>query len=153
MFASMRTHLQRVEQNRSARKQRARYRAPEESQMPPSLFPSDDELPTWLHTTLCIAIVSPFAVFLLWFGIAAIVTGHLEPLSGPEPGQYFFGESAIDGAAARWAGVALTLLGTTFLSLGVSFTRYAAGRRMLRIIPWLLLIASLAISFLVRSSR
>ncbi len=149
MFAGLCTHLQQV----TAHKQRACYRAPQELQMPPSLFPSDDELPTWLHTTLCIAVVSPFAVFLLCFGIAAIVTGHLEPLSGPELGQYFFGESAIDGTDARWAGVALTLLGTTFLSLGVSFTRYAAGRRVLCIIPWFLLIASLAISFLVRSSR
>lgn len=114
--------------------------------MRPSLFPSDDELPTWLHTTLCIAVVAPFAGFLLWFGLGAIVTGQLAPLPGPDFGQYFFGETAISGRAARVAGVSLSLLGLAFLGLGLSFTRAADEIRLLRLIPFLLLAASLLLS-------
>ena len=36
-----------------------------------SLFPSDESLPTWLHTLLLIIVVSPFAGWLFWFGLGA----------------------------------------------------------------------------------
>ena len=54
-----------------------------------SLFPSDDSLPTWLHTFACFFVVSWFGVPLLWWGAEAIHTRYLPPLSGPELGQYF----------------------------------------------------------------
>jgi len=111
--------------------------------MRPSLFPSDESLPTWLHTTLCLAVVSPFAGFLLWLGLVAIATGRLEPLPGPEIGQYLFGEVALTGKTARIAGATLLLLGTSFLALGLSFTRLAEERPILRAVPWALLFVSL----------
>lgn len=111
--------------------------------MSPSLFPSDEALPTWLHTVLCLAVVAPLAGFLFWFGLVAIATATLEPLPGPGMGQYFFGETAITGRKARLAGATLLLLGTTFLSLGISFTRFAEERSILRFIPWMLLFVSL----------
>lgn len=111
--------------------------------MPPSLFPSDEALPTWLHTALCLAVVAPFAGFLFWFGLVAIATATLEPLAGPDVGQYFFGTTPLHGREARLAGATLLLLGTAFLALGLSFTRFAEDRPIPRLIPWTLLLFSL----------
>jgi hypothetical protein len=41
-----------------------------------------------LHTTLLFLIVSPFAGFLLLHGLGALATGTLEPLNGPDAGQF-----------------------------------------------------------------
>mgnify|MGYP001010916551 FL=1 len=52
----------------------------------------------------------------------------------------------MSGRAARVAGVSLLLLGLAFLGLGLSFTRFAAETRLLRVVPFVLLAASLILS-------
>ena len=117
-----------------------------------SLFPSDETLPTWLHTTLLVLVVSPFSVPLLWFGLHAITTRHLEPLSGPELGQYFFGPSPLQGRAAVLAGFSLVIFACTFAALALQFSRLAPGNNTLRFLPWVLLVVSIAIFFGVKLS-
>ncbi len=109
-----------------------------------SLFP-DDALPTWLHTALLFIVVSPFALPLIWWGLVAIVRRHLEPLSGPEFGQWFFGRSALEGTEAVWAGLSLVVFGGSFYALAVRLMRMAEGHRMLRLLPWILVAASIVI--------
>lgn len=99
----------------------------------------DEELPTWAHTALTLAIASVFAVPLFWYGLGAIATGYLEPMMGPEFGQWWFGNKALMGRAAIIAGWALLDAGLVFLSLGVSFCRWAEGRTIVRLLPWGLL--------------
>jgi hypothetical protein len=112
---------------------------------------SDDALPTWLHTLLCIAIVTPFGLPLLFYGGQALTTLHLEPLSGPEFGQFFFGNNSLSGTPAQVAGVALFAYGLAFFTLGVSFTRQAETRPLLRWLPWLMLAAGVTATFLVKT--
>ena len=112
-------------------------------------MPSDESLPTWLHTLLCFGIVMPFGLPLIFHGVQAMLTKHLEPLSGPEFGQYFFGPNVIVGTSAQVAGVALVLYGLTFLSLALAFTRYAEERVLLRRLPWVLLALGTVVSYLV----
>lgn len=119
--------------------------------MRPSLFPADDELPTWLHTLLLILVVSPFAGFLLWFGIGAIASAHLDPLSGPEFGQYFFGDSPLQGKAARVAGLSLVAFGASFLAIAFRFSRMSGESPSSRLLPWALLAVSVILSFWVRA--
>jgi hypothetical protein len=119
--------------------------------MPNSLFPSDEQLPTWLHTVLLVLVVSPFAVFLLWCGLGAVISGHLEPLSGPEPGQFFFGALSLQGSAARVAGLSLLTLGGAFLAIAFRFSRWSGDTTASRIMPWLLLGVSVALSLWVKS--
>ena len=116
-----------------------------------SLFPSDASLPTWLHTLLLFLVVSPFAVFLLWHGVQAIATAHLEPLEGPDFGQFFFGPTAINGKAARIAGVALIVLSCSFVALAFNFSRLAYANRVLRQLPWILVAVYIAMSFWAES--
>ena len=116
-----------------------------------SLFPSDEALPTWLHTALLFLIVSPFSVPLLWFGLHAIATKHLEPLSGPEFGQFFFGPSPLQGKAASLAGFSLIVLGCAFAALAMQFSRVAHGNVVLRSVPWILIAVSVALSLWVKS--
>ena len=118
-----------------------------------SLFPADESLPTWLHTALLILIVSPFSVFLLWSGVRAIGTKHLEPLSGPEFGQFFFGPSPLQGKAALVAGLSLVVLACAFAALAVRFSRLAHENVVLRWLPWVLIAVSGALSFWVKSLR
>ena len=118
--------------------------------MRPSLFPSDEELPTWLHTLLLILIVSPFSAYLFWFGMSAIITGHLDPLSGPEFGQFFFGPSSLQGNAARVAGFSLIAFGCSFLAIAFRFSRLAGENRFTRLLPWILLGISGIVSFWVK---
>jgi hypothetical protein len=115
-----------------------------------SLFPSDEALPTWLHTTLLILVVSPFSVPLLWSGAQAIATRHMELMSGPEFGQYFFGPLPLQGRAAVLAGFSLVIFGCTFAAMALQFSRLAPGNVTLRFLPWVLLAASLAVSFAVQ---
>lgn len=96
----------------------------------------DDELPTWAHTVLTLAIASAFAVPLFWYGIRAVATGYLEPIMGPELGHWWFGSKALTGRAAVIAGWALLAAGSTFLSLGAAFCRWAEGRILIRLLPW-----------------
>lgn len=119
--------------------------------MPISLFPSDEQLPTWLHTVLLVLVVSPFAGFLLWFGLGAVISGHLEPLSGPEPGQFFFGALALQGPAARIAGLSLITLGGAFLAIAFRFSRWSNDSTLARSMPWALLVVSIALSLWVKS--
>lgn len=119
--------------------------------MRPSLFPSDDALPTWLHTLLLVLVVSPFAGFLFWFGIGAIATAHLDPLSGPEFGQLFFGSSPLQGKAARVAGLSLLAFGGSFVAIAFKFSRLAGESRFSRLLPWVLLAISVLLSWLVKS--
>jgi hypothetical protein len=122
--------------------------------MRPSLFPSDDALPTWLHTTLLFLIVSPFAGFLLLHGLGALATGILEPLNGPDAGQFFFGPETLHGGAARLAGVSLLSLGGAFIAVALRFSRLGFPRVPVRfILPWALLAISVGLSFAVNSSR
>ncbi len=99
----------------------------------------DDELPTWAHTALTLAIASAFAVPLFWFGLRTIATGHLEPMMGPEFGTWWFGDKVLTGRAAVIGGCALLDTGLVFLSLGVAFCRWAEGHTVARLLPWVLL--------------
>ena len=114
-----------------------------------SLFPSNESLPTWLHTLLLLLVVSPFSGFLLWRGVHAVTTAHMEPLSGPDFGQFFFGPAAIHGKAARVAGVSLILLGCAFVALALNYSRLAQGNKVLRLLPWALVAISVTLLFWV----
>lgn len=112
--------------------------------MRPSIFPSDESLPTWLHTTLCVAATLPFVGYLWWYAGLALLTGRLEPLSGPEFGQYFFGNTTLTGRGAHVAAISLLLLGASFVAMGLSYSRHAEDRQWLRVLPWVLLPLGLA---------
>jgi len=116
-----------------------------------SLFPSDEALPTWLHTLLLILIVSPFSGFLFWFGVSAIAAAHLDPLSGPEFGQFFLGPSPLEGKAARVAGVSLIAFGGSFVAIAFKFSRLAGENRLPRLLPWILLAISQMLSLWAKS--
>lgn len=117
-----------------------------------SLFPSDESLPTWLHTLLLLLIVSPFFIFFFFQGISAIANGYLDPLSGPEFGQYFFGNVALVGKAAKLAGVSLIVLGFGFVALAVQFSRLAIAKLLARtLLPWVLIAIHIGLSFWVKS--
>src|ERR1700733_5233246 len=111
-----------------------------------SLFPVDDSLPTWLHTFACFFVVSLFGMPLIWWGGEAIHFQHLESITGPEIGQYFFGSAALDGKAAVWAGWSLIMFGAAFFALGARFTRAGRESAVLRLLPWLLIGASVLIA-------
>ncbi|MES2878779.1 MAG: hypothetical protein V4713_10190 [Pseudomonadota bacterium] len=121
--------------------------------MRPSLFPSDEELPTWLHSLLLILVVSPFAAYLFWFGLSAITTAHLDPLSGPEFGQFFFGPSPLQGKAARVAGFSLLTFGGSFVAIALKFSRMAGENKLVHLLPWILLALSQILSLWVKSIR
>ncbi|MCQ9375691.1 MULTISPECIES: hypothetical protein [unclassified Methyloversatilis] len=116
----------------------------------PSLFPSDEELPTWLHTLLLILVVLPFAGFLFWFGVSAIASAQLDPLSGPEFGQFFFGSSPLQGKAARVAGFSLLAFGSSFIAIAFRFSRLAGESHFSRRLPWILLVISVMLSWCVK---
>ena len=108
------------------------------------LFLDDDSLPTWLHTLALLLVASPFGVPLIWIGVRAILSRHLDPVSGPEFGQFFFGPTALQGKEAVWAGMSLVVLGISFFSLAASFMRVAQGNLALCLLPWALIAASIA---------
>ena len=116
-----------------------------------SLFPSDDSLPTWLHTLLLLLVVSPFSGFLLWHGVRAIVTQHLEPLAGPTVGNFFFGSVALHGKAATVAGVSLVVLSCAFVAISFNYSRLVHMNKVLRLLPWALIAVHAALSFWVKS--
>lgn len=118
--------------------------------MRPSLFPSDKDLPTWLHTVLLFSIAAPFALPLLWTGVQAIATRHLVPLGGPDFQQFFFAGSSLSGAAAITAGISLIFLGSAFVALAGSFSRPARGRPVLHLLPWVLLAIHVALSVWIK---
>lgn len=113
-----------------------------------SLFPSDDSLPTWLHTFACFFVVFFFGIPLLWWGGEAIHARYLDPLSGPELGQYFFGPTALQGRAAVKAGWSLIAFGVFFFALGARHTRAAQGIPILRLLPWVLIVVSAVLGIL-----
>ena len=100
------------------------------------------------------AAVNCFAVlyFLFFQGISAIASGYLDPLSGPELGQYFFGNVALVGKAAKLAGVSLIVLGFGFVALAVQFSRLAIAKLLARtLLPWVLIAIHIGLSFWVKS--
>ena len=103
------------------------------------LSPQDDDLPTWAHTTLLMIVVSPFALILIWPGLRAVATGILLPMTGPDFGQWMFGNQELRGDHAVLAGWVLISLGVTFFALGASFSRWAQERLLIRALPWILL--------------
>lgn len=85
-------------------------------------------------------------------GISAIVSGHLESLSGPEFGQFFFGNVTLVGKTAKIAGVSLIVLGFGFVALAVQFSRLAIAELVARIwLPWVLIVIHIGLSFWVNS--
>jgi hypothetical protein len=100
-----------------------------------------------------VVVVSPFAGFLFWFGISAIYAGHLEPLSGPEFGQYFFGSLTLEGRPARIAGLSLVTLGSSFLAIAYRFSRVAGEGQFPCFLPWVLLTISQFLALVVKASR
>jgi hypothetical protein len=116
-----------------------------------SLFPSNESLPAWLHDLLLILVVSPFTGFLLWRGVHAVVTAQMEPLSGPNFGEFFFGPATLHGKAARVAGLSLILLGCAFVALASNYSRLAQGNKVLRPLPWVLVAMSVVMLFWVAS--
>lgn len=115
--------------------------------MRPSLFPSDDELPTWLHSLLLALVSLPFSGFLLWFGCGALFSGRLEPVEGPDFGQFFFGPTALAGKAARIAGLSLIAAGASFLAIAYRFSRFSDEGLRARLLPWILLAVSVMLSW------
>jgi hypothetical protein len=111
-----------------------------------SLLPADDALPTWLHTFACFFVVALFGMPLIWWGIEAIHLRRLEPITGPEIGQYFFGSAALEGKAAVWAGCSLIMLGAAFFAIGARYTRAGRERAALRLLPWVLIAASVLLA-------
>ena len=99
----------------------------------------DDDLPTWAHTLCVMSIVSLLALPLLWFGLKAITLESLQPMTGPEFGQWMFGQFELHGRVAILAGFSLVIFGATFLALGVAYTRWGQDRFIIRTLPWLLL--------------
>lgn len=114
------------------------------------LFTPDDELPDWLHTLLLAILVSPPVIWLFWFGFSALFIGRLEPLPGPDFGQYFFGPNALLGKPARIAGISLITLGFAYLTVAARFSRFAAERKRWRLLPWLLLGVAILLAKLVK---
>jgi hypothetical protein len=104
-----------------------------------SLLPSDEELPSWLHTALLLGLVSVFGLPLIWSGAKALLTGTMLPMSGPDFGAWFISSLPLHGRSARVGGLALVVLGMAFPALGLSWTHGAAERRLLKAAPWGLL--------------
>ena len=107
----------------------------------------DEDLPTWAHTTCVMVIAGLFALPLLWMGIHAVWSANLAPTRGPDFGMWMFGGRPLQGLAAVIAGMSLLGLGSTFLALGLSWTRWAEGRRVWRWLPWGLCAISLLLSW------
>jgi hypothetical protein len=109
-----------------------------------SPWPKDEELATWAHTMVLILVVAPFAGFLLWPGLRAITTGVLPPMSGPEFGQWVFGNRELLGGDAVLAGSALCGLGFATLAVAAGYSRWAVRVRLLRALGWVLMACALA---------
>lgn len=118
--------------------------------IPELLFTPDDELPDWLHTLLLAILVSPPAIWLFWFGFSALFSGRLEPLPGPDFGQYFFGPNALLGKPARIAGISLITLGFAYLAIAAKFSRFAEEGKRWRYLPWLLIGVAILLAKLVK---
>jgi len=104
-----------------------------------SRLPQDEDLPTWAHTALLVLIAAPFAGLLIWPGVTAVASGVLPPISGPEFGQWMFGNRELRGHHAVLAGSALCGLGLAILLLAAAYSRWAQHHPMLRIFPWVFL--------------
>ena len=107
----------------------------------------DEDLPTWLHTTCIMVIAGLFALPLLWTGINALLSASLTPMMGPDFGVWMLGGRSLQGIAAVVAGFSLIGLGSAFLVLGLSWTRWAQGKPLLRWLPWIICAASLLLSW------
>ncbi|QQR67837.1 MAG: hypothetical protein IPI25_06510 [Candidatus Brocadia sp.] len=110
---------------------------------------SDEELPTWLHTTLTLLIVSVFTCLLIVPGIRAIRDGVLMPIMGPKFGFFLFGDHPLHGKLARLAGWSLVFLGLSFFGIGLNFCRWARGNYAIRIGLWMLWIGSISLYIFV----
>lgn len=93
---------------------------------------SDEELPTWLHTTLTMLIVSPFALMLAVPGAGAIHDAVLEPMMGTDFGVWMVGNQTLHGPLALQAGWSLVALGLSFIGMGAWFCRWSENNTALR---------------------
>lgn len=96
----------------------------------------DEDLPTWVHTSLVMLIVSPFAFFLIVPGVRAVVTATLPPIMGPDFGYWLFGKNTLHGGHAVLAGISLITGGVAFLGVGASFCRWAQKISTIRLTLW-----------------
>ena len=108
------------------------------------MFPKDEDLPTWLHTVLLVIVVSPFAGFLLFHGLGAILTSRLSPIMGPDFGVYLI-SAPLAGSSAVVAGLGLLSLATSFLGLAYSFSRFSSDGWWAKAAPWVLLAGGLGL--------
>lgn len=111
----------------------------------------DEDLPTWLHTTLLLVVVSPFSLTLLYWGLKTLASGHFDPISGPEVGQWWFGPDPLDGRPAYLAGAGMILNGLAFLAAALPFMRWndddRPGLRLaMQVLPWGLLAVAVVYS-------
>lgn len=113
---------------------------------------SDDELPNWLHTTLTLVIVSPFALLLIVPSIAALRSGILEPTMGSDFGFYLFGDQTLYGHLARRAGWALMALGLSMFAIGINFCRFAQGHLLIQRGLWIFWVSTIVLYFFVYRS-
>lgn len=107
-------------------------------------WPKDEDLPTWAHTAAVFLILTPFAAFLIWPGLKAVMSGALPPVAGPSIGVWMFGDKVLHGDDAVRAGWALIFMGMAFLSIGVTFSRWAQFHPVARAIPWALFACAIA---------
>jgi hypothetical protein len=95
----------------------------------------DEQLPTWAHTVIVFLIVSVFVIPPGWVGVSAIVTGHLPPIVEWD-GTSWFGTRALDGVPAVVGGWTFVSIALSFFTLGVTWLRWAEGRRLVGALPW-----------------
>jgi hypothetical protein len=119
-----------------------------------SFFPTDDELPTWLHTTLLLGVISVFALPIGWEGIDAIARRRYDSTDGPEFGIHWFDPPPFEGGLAVTAGFAqLTLMLTIYVFAMVYASRWHERLRKWRAMPWILSAAYFAACVLIDRSR
>jgi hypothetical protein len=107
----------------------------------------DEELPTWLHTLLWLAIVSFFAVPEGLEGFEAIATRRLEPSMDNE----WIGPHALEGSLAVAAGFLQVELMITLYALAIAYSRLGESRKYLRTLSWGLFGVYVAVGFLIAS--
>lgn len=78
-----------------------------------------------------------------------MVSGNLNPLPGPDFGQFFFGQAPLHGGIARLAGFALIILSMAFAALAASYSRFANQNKTFKVLPWVLIAFFILCAFFV----